>query len=264
MNRVLFIASPVIVYMLSFGDTTSSPNPSESWIDISLMDDYTESPIYLESERTNPLSDTVGTADLAISRYDSLIKKYSDQHGFDWLLIAALIWEESRFDPKAISRSRAKGLMQIMPQTAQELKLVKIYDPESNICAGVKYFKRQCELFRQEEGIELVRFALASYHSGFGRVVDAQKIARHIGLPTDSWESLRKTLPMLDRKQSQLHRRIWAKPRPRHGFYRGARRTIAYVELVEKKYMEYQKLAGLDVQDRELAAIYQRSKEDLY
>ncbi len=260
MKRILFVATPVIVYMLSFGDTTLLSSGSTT--DVPLIDGLHESP--LESMTPDSLSDAPGTVDLVISRYDSLIKKYSDQHGFDWMVIAALIWQESRFNPKATSRSRAKGLMQIMPQTAQELKLVKIYDPESNICAGVKYFKRQYELFSEEEGVELIRFALASYHSGFGRVVDAQKIARNIGLPTDRWESLRKTLPMLEGKYSQLHQRIWGESRPKHGFYRGARKTIAYVESVERKYMEYQKLAGQDVQNQGLVAMDRPSKEDLY
>lgn len=74
-----------------------------------------------------------------ISKYDHLIKKYSAQYGFDWLLIASQIYQESCFDEKAKSHVGAIGLMQLMPQTARELGFLNCENSENNINAGIKY-----------------------------------------------------------------------------------------------------------------------------
>ena len=76
-----------------------------------------------------------------ISHYDKLFMQYSQPIRWDWRLMAAQCYQESTFDPKAVSFAGAKGLMQIMPGTADVLGLPrdKMYDPEQNIAAAAKY-----------------------------------------------------------------------------------------------------------------------------
>ena len=183
--------------------------------------------------------------DRNISRYDHLVRKYAKRYGFDCRLILAQIKHESEFDPHAVSPSGARGLMQIMPYTARSLGVKDLHDPRANIAAGVRYLRKQYDIFKKEKGADRLWFALASYHAGFGRVVDAQDIAEHLVLRPDKWGSIKVALPKLTRKHKSMHRAIWGVPRPKYGFYYGAGKTIAYVENIKRTYTEYRKLKSL-------------------
>ncbi|MEQ9006243.1 MAG: lytic transglycosylase F, partial [Ekhidna sp.] len=74
----------------------------------------------------------------AISPYDSLIEKAADELGWDWLLLAAQVFRESKFNENAESWAGAIGLMQVMPRTGREYDVRNLYDPEQNIYAGMK------------------------------------------------------------------------------------------------------------------------------
>ncbi|MCD6334172.1 MAG: transglycosylase SLT domain-containing protein [Candidatus Latescibacteria bacterium] len=180
-----------------------------------------------------------------ISRYDHLVRKYAKRYGFDCRLILAQIKHESEFDPNAVSPSGARGLMQIMPFTARSLGVKNPHDPRANIAAGVRYLRKQYDIFKKEKGVDRLCFALASYHAGFGHVVDAQKIAEHLLLRPDKWGSIKVTLPKLTLEYKSMHRTIWGVPRPKYGFYYGAVKTIAYVENIKRTYGEYRKLKSL-------------------
>jgi membrane-bound lytic murein transglycosylase F len=84
----------------------------------------------------------------SISPYDDLIRKYARKYGLDWRMVAAQMYQESGFDPKAKSWAGARGLMQIMPRTARELGIdpKDLYDPETNIAAGTLYMHRMISL----------------------------------------------------------------------------------------------------------------------
>ena len=180
--------------------------------------------------------------DRNISRYDHLIRKYAKRYGFDYRLISAQIKHESQFDPHAVSPAGARGLMQIMPYTARSLGVEDVHDPRANIAAGIRYLRKQYDIFKKEKGPDRIWFALASYHAGFGRILDAQRIAGHLGLRPDKWVSIKATLPKLTPEYKSTHRAIWRVPRPKYGFYYGAWKTIAYVENIKRTYAEYRKL----------------------
>jgi membrane-bound lytic murein transglycosylase F len=123
-----------------------------------------------------------------LSPYDELLKVNAERHSFDWRLIAAQMYQESHFDPEAVSYAGAEGLMQIMPATASELGVEDLNDPKSNITAGVKYMRILRDQFEQELPLEdKTWFTLASYNAGFTRVKNARALAEKMGLDSDRW-----------------------------------------------------------------------------
>ena len=115
-------------------------------------------------------------------KYKKLIKKYADQYGFDWLLIAALAYQESRFDHAKKNKSGAIGLMQVLPSTGKDknVGIRNVHLLENNIHAGVKYLAFLREKYFSDAGIRLrdqVRLALAAYNAG------ATTVDRYQGIP---------------------------------------------------------------------------------
>jgi membrane-bound lytic murein transglycosylase F len=124
-----------------------------------------------------------------ISKYDDLIKSYSDSIGWDWRLVASLIYQESRFEPQASSWAGAAGLMQMMPATAKELGVVDGLDPKDNIKGGTKYLKELYDNFSEiEDSIQRIKFTMASYNCGYYHVKDAQNLAEFYELDRNVWD----------------------------------------------------------------------------
>ena len=98
-------------------------------------------------------------------RYDPLISELSRAHGVDRCLVKAVVRAESNFDPRAISRRGACGLMQLMPDTARELQVVDLFDPRQNLQAGIRYLQRLIDAFGGD-----LSLALAAYNAGPGAV----------------------------------------------------------------------------------------------
>ena len=96
-----------------------------------------------------------------IAQWNTLIKQASDEYGVDSNLIAAVILQESGGNPRAISPKGAKGLMQIMDSTAQEMGMRQPFNPQQNILAGTKYLSQMLERYSGDEAL-----ALASYNAG--------------------------------------------------------------------------------------------------
>ena len=132
-----------------------------------------------------------------LPRYRPHIQAAADKHGFDWQLIVAQIYQESRIDPLAKSFAGAGGLMQIVPGTARSLGVKNVYDAVENINAGVRHLKELYEHYHGIAGIDRMMMALAAYNAGRGHVEDARRLAVKKNLDPDSWASLTKTLPLL-------------------------------------------------------------------
>jgi soluble lytic murein transglycosylase-like protein len=105
------------------------------------------------------------------SHYDSLISEFSKKYQVDFALIKAMIHAESGFNPYAISRKGAKGLMQLMPETASRMNVSNIFNPKENIEGGVRYFKYLLSLFNND-----IRLSLAAYNAGENLVTDLRSI----------------------------------------------------------------------------------------
>ncbi len=105
------------------------------------------------------------------NQYDSLISELSRKHQVDFALIKAMIRTESGFNPVAISRKGAKGLMQLMPETALRMNVSNVFNPRENIEGGVRYFKYLLTLFNND-----LRLALAAYNAGENLVSELRSI----------------------------------------------------------------------------------------
>jgi membrane-bound lytic murein transglycosylase F len=160
--------------------------------------------------------------------YQTMIQETSEEHGLDWRYIAAMMYQESHFDPDARSHTGVRGLMQVTRRTAEEMGIEDRLDPEQSIRAGVSYLAGLYDRFEDINGQEdRLRFAMASYNVGYGHVRDAQEIARAHGRDPTSWSSLAMTLPLL--RMPEFYRGT------RFGYARGVE-PVRYVENVMTYY----------------------------
>ena len=97
--------------------------------------------------------------------FHPIIEEAANRHQIDPALVKAIIMAESSYNPRAVSKMGAKGLMQLMPGTAKALGVEDSFNPEHNINAGVRYFR---QLMNQFEGD--TKLALAAYNAGSGKV----------------------------------------------------------------------------------------------
>ncbi len=147
---------------------------------------------YFKSPRTSLVrmkSDYSSMGGNMLSPFDSLIRQGADTLGWDWRLLASLIYQESRFLPKGESWAGAKGLMQLMPRTANEFGAFDLEDPRQSIRAGVGYLKFLQRYWTNKvpDKNERLKFILASYNVGLSHVVDARRLAEKYGKDPQKW-----------------------------------------------------------------------------
>jgi soluble lytic murein transglycosylase-like protein len=104
--------------------------------------------------------------------YNPIIHKAADAFEIDPALIKAVIMAESRYNPKAVSKRGAKGLMQLMPATAKSLGVNNSFDPEDNIFGGSRYLKTLIDKFNGD-----IKLALAAYNAG------SRHVKKYGGIP---------------------------------------------------------------------------------
>ncbi|MCP4187195.1 MAG: transporter substrate-binding domain-containing protein [Gammaproteobacteria bacterium] len=172
-----------------------------------------------------------------ISPFDNLVQKYADKYGFDWRLIAAQMFQESGFNPKAKSPTGARGLMQLMPRTARSMGIKKIDDPDHSILGGIRYMDWLRDRFDNELPIaERLWFSLAAYNAGVGHVHDARRLAKNLGRDPDRWfENTEQAMLLLSKKQ-------YAK-KARYGFVNG-KEPVNYVRQIKDRFEAYVELSG--------------------
>lgn len=173
-----------------------------------------------------------------ISDYDKYIKKYSKQIGWDWRLLASMIYQESRFNPNVQSWAGAYGLMQLMPSTARRFGASRTAPPEQHIKAGVKFLKwvdNQLVDSIPDES-ERIKFVLASYNIGLGHVLDARRLAEAHGGDPNVWED-NVAYYLLNKSNPKYYNTELVK----YGYCRGEE-TTAYVKDVMQRYDLYKRV----------------------
>ena len=166
-----------------------------------------------------------------LSPYDKLIRKYAKELGWDWRMLASVIYQESKFSIGTRSYRGAQGLMQVMPSTAKYYDIENLLDPENNIIAGTRHLKRLQNMFRKcgIEGEELIKFTLAAYNAGEGRISDCRNLAASQELDNTTWSEVVKVIPIM-REDSILENEV-----VKLGKFQG-HETIAYVDQILSHY----------------------------
>ena len=188
--------------------------------------------------------DSAGGLDPSTKRciriYGPAIKRYSSRYGFDWRLVLAIMKQESEYSRNAESRMGAAGLMQLMPQTSENLTrtldLEDLSHPEHNIQAGIFYLRKLYNLFEGADENDRLKLTLAAYNAGFSRVHDAQDLALHLNYEPTHWEAVKNALPLLSKRYCNLHKAIWGQDRPKSGWFGNSRETVRYVDAVMVNY----------------------------
>ncbi len=150
-----------------------------------LYNKYFEKSKYFESSGMPQI-----TLQKGISPYDGLFKTYAKSLEWDWKLLAAVAYKESKFNTNAESWAGACGLMQLMPKTAKILGVEEsdMFDPETSIKAGTRYIKKLEKLFPSvSDPQEKIKFTLAAYNSGPGHIFDARALAVKYGKDPNLW-----------------------------------------------------------------------------
>lgn len=169
-----------------------------------------------------------------LSPYDDLFRRAAHDTGLDWRLLAAVAFQESRFDPTAVSWAGAHGLMQLRPQTAG-VSADRLSDPEVNVPLGAAHLRELHDHYAHVPEPDRMRFALAAYNCGMGHLDDARTLSRLLGRDPDVWEgSVRESLLLL--RKPAYHRMV------RYGYVRG-NETVAYVREIEQRFERLRSLA---------------------
>ena len=148
---------------------------------------------YYKSPRTSLIrmqSDFSSLGGRQLSPYDDLIKSGAEQLGWDWRLLASLVYQESHFIATGESWAGARGLMQLMPETAKRFGAHNLNDPAQSMKAGVGYLKFLDKYWSSKvpEKSERLKFILASYNAGLSHIIDAYKLAQKYGKDPAKWE----------------------------------------------------------------------------
>ena len=170
-----------------------------------------------------------------ISAYDELFRRYSSSAGWDWRLLAAQCYQESGFDPEAVSSMGALGLMQLLPSTADAMGVPadKRFDPDQNIAAGARYIRKVSQSFSDiTDADERIKFTLAAYNGGVGHVQDAQTLTSKAGRDHRVWQEVAPFILRLSDPQ------YYRDPDVQNGYMRGSE-TEAYVRLIMERWEEY-------------------------
>lgn len=172
-----------------------------------------------------------------ISPYDSLIRVHADSLGWDWRLLAAVIYQESRFHIEARSRRGARGLMQMMPKTARHYGVSDPLSPEENIRGGTRFLGSLISRYRKvgANDEERYKYALAAYNAGASRVDDILELARLRGVDTAHWDSVVCVIPDMAGRESIDSAAVNRPP------FKG-RETVAYVSAVMAIYEEFKRI----------------------
>ncbi len=169
-----------------------------------------------------------------LNKYIDFYKQAAKKYNLDWKVLAAMGYQESHWNPEAVSPTGVRGIMMLTRQTAGQLGIKNRLDPKSSIFGGAKYLDQIRRRFPPEiKEPDRTWFAMAAYNVGYYHVIDAQKIAKQLGKDPTKWLDLQTTLPLLARKK-------WYQ-KTQYGYARGWE-PVKYVTNIRRYYdlLDYQ------------------------
>jgi membrane-bound lytic murein transglycosylase F len=172
-----------------------------------------------------------------LSEYDESFKKFAKVIDWDWRLLAALAFQESKFDPKAQSWAGANGIMQLMPETALKYGVDSLSSPQEHIKAGAMYIKWLEEQWKDKipDPEERKKFVMASYNVGIGHVFDARRLAAKFNRNPNHWEDVAFYL------KNKANPRYYNDAVVYYGYCRGDE-PVNFVKEIFERYRHYRQL----------------------
>ncbi len=163
-----------------------------------------------------------------LPKYQTLFKQAAKKYQLDWLLLAAISYQESHWNPNAVSRTGVKGLMMLTNATAKEMGVTNRIDPEQSIFAGAGYLIKMKERLPDRiQEPDKTWLALASYNIGLGHLEDARVLTDKNDKNPDLWADVKLHLPLLSKKK-------WYS-KTRYGYARGGE-PVRYIENIRRYY----------------------------
>lgn len=168
-----------------------------------------------------------------MSIYDAHFKSAARTIGWDWHLVAALCYEESGFDPNAVSGAGARGLMQVMERTAESYGVKDFLEPRQNVDVAAQHLKNIIADFSDiKDKYERIKFVIAAYNCGGGHIRDAQALCRKADGNPLSWQDVSKYCLLLSKPEGTRD------PVVRHGIMIGEE-TVMHVIKVLRRWEQY-------------------------
>lgn len=170
----------------------------------------------------------VEAVELRLPEYKDLIEEVALEYEIDWRLLAAMSYQESYWNPRAISPTGVKGMMMLTRRTAKEMGVSYRFDARQSLRGGARYFKKIYQLLNDDiPEPDRTWFALASYNIGRGHLEDARKLTEEQGGNPNLWTEVKERLPLL------RQRKFFSKTR--FGFARGDE-AVHYVQNIRHYY----------------------------
>lgn len=172
--------------------------------------------------------------------YQPMFEHTAEKYDLDWRLLAAVSYQESHWNEKAVSPTGVRGLMMLTQDTARAVGINNRLDPEQSIRGGAIYIKRLIDKIPERiDEPDRTWMALAAYNVGFGHLEDARILTEIQGGDPDSWHDVKERLPLLSRKK-------WYK-QTKNGYARGVE-PVLFVERIRKYYNTLVQLTQPEIQ----------------
>lgn len=166
--------------------------------------------------------------DNRLPSYRHLFEQGAEDNDLDWRLLAAIGYQESHWNPRAVSPTGVRGIMMLTLRTAGDLGVSDRVDPRQSILGGARYFRQVHERMPEQiEEPDRTWMALAAYNVGFYHLMDARIITEQKGANPDRWMDVREHLPLLSQRQYYTQ--------TRYGYARG-REPVIYVDNIRRYY----------------------------
>lgn len=137
-----------------------------------------------------------------LPKYTQWFRQAAAETDVDWLMLAAIGYQESHWDPRAVSPTGVKGIMMLTKAAAKQLKLTDRADPKQSILGGARYLIwKAAKIPERIQGKDRLWLTLAAYNVGFGHLEDARILTQRQGGDPDLWEDVKQRLPLLSKKK---------------------------------------------------------------
>ena len=175
-----------------------------------------------------------------LSPFDKMFREVGELYDVDWCLLSAIARVESEFNPNAVSRSGAVGLMQVMPHVALNMGVQRdsLFNPHICTTVAAQLLHENIKMLNLSSDIdasEQLKFVLACYNAGYSRVSDARRLARFFQDKSNEWYTVSGYLELLAEEEYHTHEAV------KGGAYYGSAETISYVNKVMRIYKHYRR-----------------------